>query len=144
MRDNKMNTDAEDAGRKLDFHAAKLVAAYVLNNSVAPGDLPGLITVVNVALSDLVAKAPKPIAAEPARPTQAQVRNSITPDALISFLDGKPYKVLRRHLSVHGLTPMSYCARFGLPANYPMVAPSYSERRAAISAQMQLGKYKRS
>jgi predicted transcriptional regulator len=139
-----MNADAEDTGRKLAFHAAKLVAAYVSNNSVVTGDLPGLITVLNVALSDLVAKVPVPIVAEPTRPTQDQVRNSITPDALISFLDGKPYKVLRRHLSVHGLTPMSYCTRFGLPPNYPMVAPSYSERRAAISTQMHLGKYKRS
>lgn len=139
-----MNADAEDTGKKLDFHAAKLVAAYVSKNRVAAVDLPGLITVVNVALSDLVTKAPKPIEVQPARPTESQIRSSITPDALISFLDGKPYKVLRRHLSVHGLTPMSYCARFGLPPNYPMVAPSYSERRAAISTQMQLGKYKRS
>ena len=139
-----MNADAEDAGRKLDFHAAKLVAAYVSKNHVAAGDLPGLITVVNMALGDLVAKVPKPIEGKPARPTEAQIRSSITSDALISFIDGKPYKVLKRHLKLHGLDAHRYRQRFGLPSDYPAVAPSYSERRAAISLQAQLGKYKRS
>jgi predicted transcriptional regulator len=69
----------------------------------------------------------------------AQIRRSITRDALISFLDGKPYKTLKRHVGKHGLTPEGYRARFGLPSDYPMVASSYSERRSAIANSIGLG-----
>ena len=74
------------------------------------------------------------------RPTAAQIRKSITPDALTSFVDGKRYKTLKRHLSKHGLDPHSYRAKFGLPTDYPMVSPSYSEARSALAKNIGLGR----
>jgi predicted transcriptional regulator len=71
--------------------------------------------------------------------TPARIRKSITPDALISFFDGKPYKTLKRHLAVHGLTPRSYCERYGQPAGYPMTAPNYSAQRAGLAKGFGLG-----
>ncbi|MCP1557927.1 UNVERIFIED_ORG: putative transcriptional regulator [Methylobacterium sp. SuP10 SLI 274] len=67
-----------------------------------------------------------------------QVRKSITPDALISFIDGKPYKTLKRHLSAHGLDPYSYCQRYGLPNDYPMVAAAYAARRSELAKSIGL------
>ena len=72
--------------------------------------------------------------------TAAQIRKSITPDALISFIDGKPYKMLQRHLTAHGLTTNAYRERFGLPLNYPMTALSYSAARSALARKMGLGR----
>ena len=75
-----------------------------------------------------------------AKPTAAQVRKSITPDALISFIDGKPYKMLKRHLTTHGLTGKAYQERYGLPLNYPMTALSYSAARSALAKKLGLGR----
>jgi predicted transcriptional regulator len=71
--------------------------------------------------------------------TPAQIRKSITRDALISFEDGKPYKTLKRHLTTFGLTIEQYRAKWGLPADYPTVAPSYSEARSAMAKALGLG-----
>lgn len=78
---------------------------------------------------------------EPA--TKAQIRNSITPDHLTSFLDGKQYKSLKRHLNTHGHTPESYRAKFGLPADYPMVAASYAAQRSELAKSLGLGQIRR-
>lgn len=121
--------------------AAEIVAAYVSNNHVAVSDLATLIESVGASLAQLDAQPsqskPQPL------PTSAEVRRSITPDALISFVDGKPYKALRRHLRFKGHTPESYRAQYGLPVNYPMVASSYSARRTEISKSISLGKHGR-
>jgi predicted transcriptional regulator len=69
----------------------------------------------------------------------AQIRKSITHEALISFEDGKPYKTLKRHLTGLGLTPETYRAKWGLPGDYPLVAASYSERRSALARSIGLG-----
>jgi predicted transcriptional regulator len=117
---------------------ADVVAAFVGNNTVAVGDLPNLIKTVHAALSG--AEAPAPVAVEEvAKPTSAQIRKSITPDALISFLDGKPYKTLKRHLTTHGVTIAEYKAKFGLPNDYPTTAPAYSEARSAMAKALGLG-----
>jgi predicted transcriptional regulator len=121
----------------------EVVAAYVSHNHVAPGDLPALIASVRASLAGMAIGQRGAPAEGIEKPSPAQIRKSITPDALISFLDGKPYKVLRRHLSVYGLTPTSYCQRFGLPADYPMVSPSYSAQRTEISKRTRLGKHTR-
>src|SRR6202007_2140384 len=71
--------------------------------------------------------------------TPSQIRKSITPDAIFSFEDSKPYKTLRRHLAVRGLTPEQYRDKWGLPKDYPMVAPAYSEARAAMARSIGLG-----
>ena len=79
---------------------------------------------------------------ERTKPTAEQIDASITHDALISFVDGKPYKTLKRHLGTHGLDPASYRRRYGLPRDYPMVAASYSEQRAALAKAIGLGQPK--
>jgi len=129
-----MTDEFEGRVRTLTDHTAELVAAYVSNNHVARVDLPVLIATVQSALSGISGNlAPSSTRNDPGLPTPAQIRKSITPDALISFIDGKPYKVLKRHLRTHGLDQHTYRERYGLPASYPMVAPSYSTRRGELS-----------
>jgi predicted transcriptional regulator len=120
---------------------ADLVSAYVSNNHVAPGDLPALIASVHTAMSSLGGDSLASQAAEVAveKLTSSQIRKSVTPDAIISFLDGKPYKTLKRHLTKHGLDPNSYRAKYGLPADYPMVAATYSETRSSLARSLGLG-----
>lgn len=119
--------------------AADLVSAYVSNNSLPSPELAGLIVQVHAALVALSApQAPKEEEVE--RATPAQVKKSITPDALISFIDGKPYKTLKRHLGTHGLDPYSYRQRYGLPNDYPMVAPNYAAQRSALAKSIGLGR----
>jgi predicted transcriptional regulator len=77
------------------------------------------------------------------KPTPAQIRKSVTPDALISFIDGKPYKTLKRHLSRNGLTIEQYRERFGLPRDYPSTAASYSAQRSELARSLGLGQQRR-
>jgi predicted transcriptional regulator len=120
-----------------------LVCAYVARNAVPVAQVPELIRTVHGSLSRLAAGAEAigtPTSAparEPASP--AVVKKSITNDALISFIDGKPYKTLRRHLTAHGLSPEQYRRRYGLPADYPLVAPSYSKARSDLAKAIGLG-----
>ena len=124
--------------------ASEIVAAYVANNSLPVSELPKLIGSVQAALSGLrdgSGTVGVDASAEKAeQPTSAQIKKSITPDALISFVDGKRYKTLKRHLTKHGLDPQSYRAKFGLPSDYPMVCPSYSEARSALAKNIGLGR----
>lgn len=119
---------------------ADVVGAFVGNNKVAVGDLPALIKSVHTALSAIGSPV---TAAESApavtQPTAAQIRKSITPDALISFEDGRPYKTLKRHLTTQGMTIAEYKAKWGLPKDYPTTAPSYSEARSAMAKALGLG-----
>ena len=73
------------------------------------------------------------------RPTPAQIRKSIRPDGLVSFIDGKSYKTLKRHLTKHGLDPQSYRDRFGLPSDYPTTSANYSAQRSALAKSLGLG-----
>ncbi|MDR7040618.1 putative transcriptional regulator [Methylobacterium sp. BE186] len=131
------STSAPEANQ-IDW-VSNLVAAYVSNNSVQASDLPELITSVHAALRSLDRPAG---AAEGLveKLTPAQIRKSITRDALISFIDGKPYKSLKRHLTTRGLDPHSYRQQYGLPADYPMTAASYSEQRSALAKETGLGR----
>ena len=117
---------------------AEIVSAYVSNNSVRPGDMAELIASTHTALAGLSQSA---AAAAPAveKPTPAQIRKSITPDALISFLDGKRYKTLKRHLTGNGLTIEEYRERYGLPRDYPSTAANYSAMRAEFARKTGLG-----
>ncbi len=115
-----------------------LVAGYVSNNSVTADALPGLITSVHATIAGLGAPA-APVAA--AKPTPAvNPRKSVTDEAIISLIDGRPYKSLKRHIGVHGYTPHSYRDAFGLAADYPMVAKEYSKKRSSIAKEIGLGK----
>src|SRR3954451_9118006 len=120
-----------------------LVSAYLSNNHVAPADVPGLIAQVHSALTGL-GQASTTSEPEVAKPTPAQIKKSVTHEALISFEDGKPYKTLRRHLTTRGLSPEAYREKYGLPRDYPMVTPSYSEQRSALARSAGLGQNRRS
>ncbi len=117
---------------------ADIVAAHVSNNSVAVSDLPTLISNVHGALTALggtpvVEAAPL----EPAVP----IRNSVKRDFIVCLDDGKKLKMLRRHLMTHyGMTPDDYRAKWGLPADYPMVAPAYAEQRRELAKSIGLGR----
>jgi predicted transcriptional regulator len=117
----------------------EIVGAYVLANSIAASDLPGLIHGVHQALTGAGQPAAAPEEAD-VKATPAQIRKSISPDTLISFEDGKPYKSLKRHLSTRGMTPDDYRTKWGLPKDYPMVAPNYSAQRSALAKTLGLGR----
>lgn len=122
--------------------AADLVSAYVSNNSLPAADLPGLLVQIHNALANLTAPV---VPAEEAfeKATSTQIKKSVTPDALISFIDGKPYKTLKRHLSTHGLDFDTYRARYGLPNDYPTVSANYSAARSALAKDLGLGQQRR-
>jgi predicted transcriptional regulator len=115
---------------------AEIVSAYVTKHSVARADLPGVIASVHAALRGLTSPpAPEPEELVPPVP----IRKTITPDFLISLEDGRRYKTLRRHLTGRGLTPEQYRAKWGLRADYPMVAPNYSKARSELAIARGLG-----
>ena len=118
--------------------AADIVSAYVSNNSVRPADIAELIASTHAALSGLGSPA-APAAPVVDKLTPSQIRKSVTPEALISFIDGKPYKTLKRHLTGNGLTIEQYRERFGLPRDYPSTAASYSAQRSALAKSAGLG-----
>ncbi|MET3485393.1 MucR family transcriptional regulator [Methylobacterium sp. 1973] len=120
---------------------AGIVAAYVSRQAVSAADLPGLMRTVRDGLVALQEPTSTAAAGQPEgfRLTATEIRKSMKPDALISFIDGKPYKTLKRHLTAHGLTPVSYRARFGLPDDYPMVAADYAAQRSALAKAIGLG-----
>lgn len=116
-----------------------VVAAYVSNNSIPTAELPALIASIHEALNT-VGTGPVQAAAESVeKPTPAQIRKSIRPDGLVSFIDGKSYKTLKRHLTKHGLDPHSYRDRYGLPADYPTTSANYSAQRSALAKSLGLG-----
>lgn len=126
----------------LDFASitADIVSSYVANNSVHRGDLPTVIASVHAALLRLTT----PKQAEPEKPEpRVSIRKSVTPDFLISLEDGKKYKTLKRHLGKLGLTAEEYRAKWGLPADYPMVAPNYAAMRSELARSSGLGQQRR-
>ena len=129
---------------QLDFVqlTSDIVAAYVSNNSVRPADLPALLSEVHAAVAGLNS-APASTETKVEKLTPSQIRKSITPDALISFIDGKPYKTLKRHLKGAGLTIEEYRERFGLPRDYPSTAANYSAQRSALAKSLGLGNQRR-
>ncbi|MHB2208428.1 Ros/MucR family transcriptional regulator [Methylobacterium sp. CM6257] len=122
--------------------ASNVVPAYVSNNSVRPVDVPELLSSVHAALTGL-GEGGATEARAALNLTPAQISKSIRHDALISFEDGKPYKTLRRHLTIRGLTPEAYREKWDLPRDYPMVAASYAEARSALAKSLGLGQQRR-
>ena len=118
---------------------AEIVSAYISNNHVQLAELTALIANVHTAISGL-GKASEPDEPEIERPTAAQIKKSITPDALISFIDGKRYKTLKRHLTKHGLDIAGYRERYGLPVDYPTVSANYSAARSSLAKSLGLGR----
>jgi predicted transcriptional regulator len=117
--------------------AAEIVSAFVSNNSVTVAELPALIGSVHAALRNVGDPAPRREEAKPTPPVP--IRRSVTPDYLISLEDGKQYRSLKRHLTRLGLTPEQYREKWGLPRDYPMVAPNYSAKRSELARSLGLG-----
>jgi predicted transcriptional regulator len=120
---------------------ADLVAAYVANNSVQKTDIAALIATVHASLVGLSQPTAPPQAERPVAPVS--IKKSIGDDFIISMEDGRRYKSLKRHLSGRGLTPEQYREKWGLPIDYPMVAPSYARQRSELAKSMGLGRQRR-
>ena len=118
----------------------EIVAAHVGNNPVAATELPGLIqsvyrTLMSVGSSPTVSERPKPA---------VSVKRSVFPDYIICLEDGKKLKMLKRHLkTAYDMTPEEYRERWGLPADYPMVAPNYAQHRSNLAKEIGLGTTRR-
>jgi len=129
--------DANDTQEFLATLTADIVSAHVSNNSVSTGELPGLIQAVFTSLAGL---GTAPVIVEEKQQPAVSVRSSIKPDYIVCLEDGKKLKMLKRHLMTHyGMTPDDYRAKWGLPNDYPMVAPNYAEQRRTLAKQIGLG-----
>jgi len=119
---------------------AQIVAAYVFSNDVPRGDVARLVADVHGALQAVGTGAA--MASSPdLKPQKSSIKKSIFPDYLVCLEDGKRFKSLKRHLRVkYSLTPEQYRAKWGLPADYPMVAPRYAETRSKLAKSMGLGR----
>ena len=119
----------------------EIVASYVSNNTVASADLSGVIQDVYKTMTQLGTQT-----AQPERPKPAvAVKKSVTPDYIVCLEDGKKLKMLKRHLkTAYNMTPEEYRDRWGLPADYPMVAPNYAKHRSSLAKKIGLGTKPRS
>ncbi len=131
---------AADKGQDLLVElTADIVAAYVSNHVVPVADLGGLISDVHSALSNTSAPAPVAAVTEKPKPP-VSIKKSIEDDYLICLEDGQKFKSLKRHLMTHyNMTPEEYREKWGLPADYPMVAPAYAQARSRLAKEMGLG-----
>mgnify|MGYP003630031898 FL=1 len=135
-----MTETALDKGHDLFVElTADIVAAYVSNHVVPVGDIGGLISDVHAALSNTTQPVAAAIVTEKPKPP-VSIKKSIEEDYLICLEDGKKFKSLKRHLMTHyNMTPDQYREKWGLPPDYPMVAPAYAEARSRLAKQMGLG-----
>jgi predicted transcriptional regulator len=130
---------------------AEVAAAYFSNSHVSPSDIPAVVQQIASSLAAVGAPAAEPEEAASAaveehaqkKLTPGQIRKSITHEGLISFEDGKFYKTLKRHLTTKGLTLADYRAKWGLPKDYPSVAPAYSAARSAMAKSLGLGQMRK-
>jgi predicted transcriptional regulator len=121
---------------------AEIVSAYVSNNTVPAGDIPALISQVHAALSRVSSKTGDD-AGEALKPA-VSLKKSITPEFIVCLEDGKKFKSLKRHLRTqYNMTPEQYREKWGLPNDYPMVAPNYAAARSQLAKQMGLGQQRR-
>lgn len=118
---------------------AEIVSAYVSNNPLQTGDISAVISDVHASLRRIANEENQP-EAEPLKPA-VSIKKSVTPDFLICLEDGKKFKSLKRHLRTHyDMSPEQYREKWGLPADYPMVAPSYAAARSRLAKEMGLGR----
>ncbi len=131
-------TDVAPEPSDLTGMTAAIVSAYVMKNRLEPQQVANLVLSVHQALTGVGGEAaPEPAADE--SKSKAEIKKSITAEHLISFIDGKPYRTLKRHVGLHGMSMAEYRERFGLPAEYPSTSPSYSAARSAMAKLIGLG-----
>ena len=127
----------EKNGNELLGLTAKVVAAHVANNAVARADLPDLIKAVHTALTNITTAGETPPKPKPVVP----IKKSVTPNYIVCLEDGKKLKMLKRHLrTTFNMTPDEYRARWGLPSDYPIVAPNYAKARSEMAKKFGLGR----
>ncbi len=118
---------------------ADVVSAYVSNNSIQSSDLPALISETHAALHQTLGGPAEPVP-EPQKPA-VSIKKSVTPDYIVCLSDGKKFKSLKRHVrTYHDQTPEEYRETWGLPYDYPMVAPNYAKARSMLAKKMGLGR----
>ncbi len=128
-------TEKPSLGELLEL-TTEIVAAHVGNNSIAVGDLPALIEDIYKSLYSLGDASPEPEVLKPAVP----IKKSVSPDYIVCLENGKKLKMLKRHLkTAYDMTPEDYREKWGLPSDYPMVAPNYAKRRSALAKEIGLG-----
>jgi predicted transcriptional regulator len=121
--------------------AVDIVAAYVSNNPVQAGDVPDVISTVYRSLATIEGRASEGLG-EPPKPA-ISVRKSVTPEYITCLEDGKKLKMLKRHLrAAYNMSPEEYRTKWGLPADYPMVAPNYAQQRSDFAKKIGLGRKK--
>lgn len=133
MPENETSTDVAAL-------AVQLLSAYLGNNTVAPETIADLIRSTKAALTQDVSASPEAVTPEIYTPAVSVRKSLASPDHILSLIDGKPYKLLKRHLKTHGLTPEQYRERYSLPAAYPMVAPAFATKRREIAEEIGLGR----
>lgn len=119
-------------------HTVKIAASYLSSHAIPASEVSNFITNLHLAVTAAAARSELTVTPETFKPAHP-IKKSITPDAIFSLEDGKPYKTLKRHLALRGLTPESYRAKWNLPADYPMVAPEYSKKRSTLATSLGLG-----
>ncbi len=138
--DNKINQKTEENIRRGEMLklTADIVSAYVSNNNVSPNEITAVIEQVYKTLSGVGVESTVTMANRP--PPAVPIKRSVTPDFIICLEDGKKLKMLKRHLkTAYNMTPEEYKERWGLPSDYPMVAPSYAKRRSKLAKDIGLG-----
>jgi predicted transcriptional regulator len=127
----------EENGNELLGLTEKIVSAHVANNAVSSADLPGFIKAVYAALQKVSTEAETPPSPKPPIP----IKKSVTPNYIVCLEDGKKLKMLKRHLrTTFNMTPSEYRQRWGLPPDYPMVAPNYAKARSEMAKKFGLGR----
>ena len=133
-----MQQEQKHVSETLITLTSDIVAAHLSNNDVAVADVPGLITNVYAALANL---GETPVVEEAKPQPAVAIRNSVKPDYIVCLEDGKKLKMLKRYLRTNfDMSPEEYRARWGLPADYPMVAPNYAETRRDLAKKIGLGR----
>jgi predicted transcriptional regulator len=143
---SKGRLEMSNRSERLRELVSDVAAAYFSNTHVSPTEIAGVLDQIAASLGAIGEQTPAAAAKtevaderEP-RLTPAQIRNSVTPDGIMSFEDGRSHKTLRRHLSSLGMTPAQYRLKWGLPPDYPMVAPNLSAVRSELARSMRLGR----
>lgn len=131
---NDIDTSTDYVGLTVD-----IVSAYVSNNPVPPGELAGLIARIHTSLLQVAGGAVETAPAEPQQPA-VPIKKSVTPDHIVCLEDGRVFKSLKRHLRAkYDMSPEQYRAKWGLPPDYPMVAPNYAKARSDLAKAIGLG-----
>jgi predicted transcriptional regulator len=140
--------DHEHAGADDFVHlAAEITAAYVANNAISPSEIPTLLKTIHGSLREMASGASTanaPAEAAPPQKPAVPINKTVSPDHIVCLEDGQSFRSLKRHLgTAHNMSPQQYREKWGLPSDYPMVAPNYAEARSEMAKKIGLGQRRR-